>query len=97
MCGCKRGNVLRWIAEWLEDRKQRLQLNAHRSGWKEVRIGVPQLFVLGPFLFTIFIDDIDEEVLYKIYKFADDPKTASYVNTLNDIRSMQKTLEKLFA
>ena len=35
------GNVLRWIAEWLEDRKQRVQLNGHRSGWTEVRSGVP--------------------------------------------------------
>ena len=32
-------NVLIWIAEWLEDRKQRMQLNGHRSGWIEVRSG----------------------------------------------------------
>ena len=25
-------NVLRWIPNWLEDRKQRVQLNGHRSG-----------------------------------------------------------------
>ena len=67
-------NVLRWIAEWLEDRKQRLQLNGHRSGWTEVRSGVPQGSVLKPLLFTIFIDDIDEEVIYEIYKFADTQK-----------------------
>ena len=42
-------------------------------------------------LFTIFIDDIDEEVLCEIYKFADEAKIASQVNTLNDIRSMQRT------
>ena len=33
--------------------------------------------VLGPLLFTIFIDDIDEEVLCEIYKFADYKKIAS--------------------
>ena len=27
--------------QWLEDRKQRVQLNGQRSGWTEVRNGVP--------------------------------------------------------
>ena len=67
------GIVLRWIAELLEDRKQQLKLNRHRPGWKEVRSGVPQVS-LEPLLFTIFIDDIDEEVLCEISKFADDAK-----------------------
>ena len=78
------GNVLRWIAEWLEDRKKRVQLNGHRSGWKEIRSGIPQWFILGPLLFAIFIDDIDEEVLCEISKFFDETKIASRVNTVND-------------
>ena len=65
--------------------------------WTEVRSGVPQGSVLGPLLFTIFIDDIDEGVLFKISKFADDTKIASHVNTLNDIRSVQRTFDKLIA
>ena len=70
-----------------------MQLNGHRSDWTEVRSGVLQGSVLGPLLFTIFMDDIDEEVLCKISKFADDTKIASRVNTFNDIRSMQRTLD----
>ena len=88
-------NVLRWLAKWLEDRKQRVQLNEHRSGWTEVRSGAPQGSVLGPLLFTFFIDDRDEETFFEISKFADDTKIACRVNTLNDIRSMQRTLDKL--
>ena len=50
-----------------------------------------------PILFTIFIVDIDKEVLCEISKFADETKIASRVNTLNDIKLMQRTLGKLVA
>ena len=82
-------HVLRWIAKCLEDRKQQIQLNGHRLEVLYCRV------CFGTTFFTIFIDDIDEEVLCEISKFADDTKIASRVNTLNDIRSMQRTLDKL--
>ena len=62
-------DVLKWIAEWLADRKQRVQLHGHRSSWMEVRSGAPQESVLGPLLFTIFIDAIGEQVLCEILSF----------------------------
>ena len=82
---------------WLEDKKQRVQLNGQGSGWTEARSGVSQGSVLGPLLFTIFIDNIGEEVLWEISKFTDDTKTASRINNFNDIRSMQRSLDKLVA
>ena len=45
----------------------------------------------------MLINDINEKVLCKIYNFADHTKIASQVNTLNDIRSMQRTLDILVA
>ena len=51
-----------------------MQLNGHRSGWTEVRSGVPQGSVLGTLHFAIFIDDIDDEVLCETSEFADDTK-----------------------
>ena len=76
---------------------KRVQLNGLRSGWTEVRSGILQGSVLGPLLFTIFIDGIDDEVFYEMSKFPDDTQIATGVNTLNGIRSMQKTLDKLVA
>ena len=52
---------------------------------------------MGLLFFTMFIDDIDEEVLCENSKFIEETNIASRVNIINDIKSMQRTLDKLFA
>ena len=41
------GNVLKWIENWLQDRKQRVVLNGQLSEWCQVLSGVPQTVVSG--------------------------------------------------
>ena len=63
-----------WIEQWLTDRRQRVVVDGEVSNWKSVLSGVPQGSVLGPILFLVYINDLEEGVIGKILKFADDTK-----------------------
>ena len=63
-----------WIEDWLRDREQRVVLLGCNSEWIRVKSGVPEGSVLGPLLFLIYINDIDDSVSSKLLKFADDTK-----------------------
>ena len=88
--------MVRWIGNWLSDRRQRVVINGVVSGWERVESGVPQGSVLGPVLFIIFIDDIEENVVSKILKFADDTKLIARVGTLQEVERLREDLRKLF-
>lgn len=92
------GNVLRWISAWLSDRQQRVVLNGQQSSWIRVTSGVPQGSILGPVLFTIFINDLDErveEVVSIFLKFADDTKLGHAVDSDMDRANLQAALDEL--
>ena len=93
-CGID-GVVHSWIKDWLWNRKQCVLLNGNKSSWERVKSGVPQGSVLGPLLFLIYINDLDQGLKCKVSKFADDTKVATSVKYNDGCMSIQNDLNKL--
>ena len=82
-------------AEWLTDRRQRVVVDGEVSSWKSVLSGVPQGSVLGPILFLVYIDDLEEGVTGNILKFADDTKLFRKTKVIGDKQKLQDDIDKL--
>ena len=72
-----------------------MAVNGSFSEWEKVESGVPQGSVLGPLLFTIFVNDMEREIINGLLKFADDTKVWGKVNNLEEAKLMQDDLNKL--
>ena len=88
-------SITDWIEQWLTDRRQRVVVDGDVSNWKSVLSGVPQGSVLGPILFLIYINDLDDSITSNILKFADDTKLFRKVNTDGDKQHLQNDLDRL--
>lgn len=90
-----RGRLLDWIKSWLCGREQRVVLNGESSSWQIVKSGVPQGSVLGPILFTIYINDLGDSILSRLLKFADDTKTFNKICNVHEAEALQRDLDSL--
>jgi len=85
-----------WFKSYLDTRTQSVRINNDMSSKQQVPFGVPQGSILGPILFTIFINDLST-IAHNclLVQYADDSQFlhSDSVNNLNTlIRNTQHTL-----
>ena len=92
-----RGNIHRWISDFLHERTQTVVLENSRSKTAPVQSGVPQGSVLGPLLFLLYINDLPDYIHNNstVRLFADDCVLYRPINTSEDTTKLQEDLEAL--
>ena len=95
-----KGKLFDIKASYIHNRKQFVRFNGHESFLLDVLSGIPQISLLGPILFVIFINDLPDRVFNStISLFADDLKLLfiDRRNSMNENNYPQEDLNNVYA
>ena len=81
--------LVKWIKGFLSNRKQIVVIGDNSSEWVDVTSSVSQGSVLGPLLFTIFINDLPENIKNQCKLYADDCKLIGIIEKEEDLERIQ--------
>ena len=87
-------SLVKWCANFLSQRTQRVKLGTHVSDLMEISAGCPQGTLLGPLAFIVHINDLQPPSSNLTVKYVDDTSVLHAVNDSSD-SSFQNSAEYL--
>ena len=89
------GSAAQWIRNWLAGGRKMVCINQTFSSLTPVTSGVPQYSVLGPLLFLVYSNDLDNGIVSKISKFSDDTKLYRSSRLSDKVLKLQEDINRL--
>ena len=84
-----RGVLNDWFKSYLSNRSQYVSINGYESGLAALNCGVPQGSVLGPLLFLLYINDLNQAIKFcKVHHFADDTNLLCLSNSIKKLNKL---------
>ena len=81
-----------WFKSYLSNRNQYVSINGFDSGLTSINCGVPQRSVLRPFLFLLYINDLNQAIKFcKVHHFADDTNILYLSNSIKKLNKLVNT------
>ena len=88
--------VMDLLSSYLSNRQQCVSVDAHTSSLSTMKHGIPQGSVLGPILFSLYINDLPLCIKALCELFADDTPLHDHHTDLNTLHaSLQNSLDNL--
>ena len=86
------GELLTWIRSYLTNRSIKVVLSGQSSGTSPINASFPQGSILGPLLFSVFIDDVRDECENQLYLYADDSTLFCEIKSTDDPNAITASL-----
>ena len=78
-----------WFKSYLPNRNQYVSIHGYESGLAAINCGVPQGSVLGPLLFLLYINDLNQAIKFcKVHHFADDTNLLCLSNSIKKLSKL---------
>lgn len=90
-----KGSIIKWFSSYLTNRTSTVKVNNSDSEVILLHSGVPQGSVIGPLLFTLYINDIAKFINSDCFLFADDLKICTEISNSGHCKNLQSDINNV--